>query len=193
MAAGRHKVLGLAVVALVALLVTIGAGTARAEEPVVVPVEISAAQPGSSIQVRGRGREFACGEHCVLQLPQHDYRVIVRDRDGNESRTSLTIMTPTSLTVAPGDHGDKMLGIGLFVGGLAATVVGLAAIYASLLETSTTASGECTGGCGATWHLYAGALSLAAGVGLGATGIILWRAAGHARVAVSPLALSATF
>jgi hypothetical protein len=168
----------------------IAAAPAHADEPAVVPVEIRATQPGSSIQVRGRGREFACGEHCVLQLPQHDYRVIVRDRDGNDYATALTIMAPTRLTASPGNHGAKMLGIGLFAGGVAATVVALSVFYVAWRADVHT----CTADCDAPmWQWYASGVSLAAGAGLGATGIIVWKASAHARVAASPLALTASF
>jgi len=194
MAAGWRKVWERAVVALVAVVVTIAAGPARAEEPVVVPVEISAALPGSSIQVRGRGREFACGERCVLQLPQHDYRIFVQDREGNVSATALTIMAPIRLTASPGDHRRKMLGIGLFAGGVAATVAGAAVLYLAQRAHVTSVSGGCTSECYApTWRWYAGGVSLAAGAGLGTTGIIVWKANGHAVIAVSPLALTGRF
>jgi len=180
---------GLASIVL-AVAIIVAAGRARADEPAVVSVEISVTQLGSSIQVRGRGREFACGEHCVLQLPKHDYRILVRDRDGNDSATALTIMAPTRLTASPGNNRFKMLGIGLFAGGLAATVVALAVFY----DASRASARTCTGDCGAPmWQWYAGGISLAAGAGLGATGIIVWKASAHARVAVSPLAVSGRF
>jgi hypothetical protein len=135
----------------IALAVAVGAlacaGRARAQEPRMVPVEISATQPGSHIWVRGRGREFRCGEGCVLQLPEHDYRVIIRDPEGHLSATALNISSPTGLTVSPGNHRNKMLGIGLFAGGLAGVTAGGVLLYLSVLVHSDFISGRCSPDC----------------------------------------------
>lgn len=177
---------------LVALAVAAAAGatgaTAHAEAPDVFPVEVSAARPGAFITVRGAGLEIPCAARCVLHLPQHQYRIIIRDADGHESAEALNIFHPIALSVSPGDHGNKMLGIGLFAGGVAAVVAGAAAFYLALRDHSSYELGECGSGCSdvAPWRWYAGGVSVAAGLALGAGGLVIWHKNAHAVVDARP-------
>jgi hypothetical protein len=167
---------------------------ARAQAPGEFPVEISATQAGSSVRVRGAGRDLPCGERCVLYLPPHDYRVIVRDVEGNESAWALNLWRPASLAVSPGNHQGKLLGIALFAGGVTATVAGVAMLYLAVRNHSDFVLGQC-GDCSdvSTWRWYAGGISLGAGAVLGTAGLILWKTQGHARIAVGPQALTGSF
>ncbi len=174
---------GRSVVAAAAVSIVIG-GPARAQTPP-FPVEISATQPGSVIRVSGAGREYPCGERCVLSLTQHQYRVFIRDPKGHEWATALNIMQPTRLSVAPGNRESKELGIQLFVDGVVATVVGVVVLSLALLDRDHSIQCECTSV--STWRWYAGGISLAAGLALGTAGLIQWHANDDAVVSVDPL------
>ena len=127
-----------------------GASAAAPLSPDPFPVEISATQPGSVIRVSGAGREYPCGEHCVLSLTQHQYRVFIRDPNGHEWATALNIMRPTRLSVAPGSREKKDRGIGLFVVGVVAAVVGVVVLSLALLDRDHFVLCEC--GTVPTWR-----------------------------------------
>ena len=172
---------------LVAVAALAPAGPALAHWPP-VPVEITATEPGSSILVRGAGRDLPCGERCVLYLPQHQYRVLIRDSEGHGSATALNILDPTSLAVSPANYYEKVRGVGLFVGGVVATAVGIAVLFLAAHDDSNYASGACPR-CSETpsWEWYAGGAALATGVALGTTGMFVWRKNTHARIQTRPL------
>ena len=128
----------------VAAITTAGTARAQTDAPAVVPVEISAAQQGAYIQLRGPRGEIPCGERCALQLPQGQYRVLVRDREGYTSAQKLTLLSPGNIVVSPANHGDKVLGIGLFVGGVVATAAGAVMLYLAMLDTFVTDLGGCS-------------------------------------------------
>jgi hypothetical protein len=179
----------MAVAVAVSAITTGGRARAQSDAPALVPVEISATQQGASIQLRGVHGEIPCGERCALQLPQGQYRVLIRDRDGNQSVQRLTLMLPANLVVSPANHDDKVLGIGLFVGGIVATVAGVIALYVAMLDTFFSNVSDCDSSCSGlpTWTWYAGGISLAAGLALGTTGLILWRTNVHAAIGTRPL------
>ncbi len=162
-------------------------GQANDARPV-FPVELTATQPGSYVHVRGDGRDRPCGEHCVLDLPRHDYGVIVRAPDGYEYGRELKIVRPTSLSVSPGNHRRKVLGIGLFASGLASIVAGVAVVFLWVTDHQICAVDSCVLSSPVpTWRWYAGGISVASGIGVGAAGLILWRLNNHATLRVGAL------
>ena len=185
----RSRKVSIAVAVAVAAIATGAPAHAQADGPAVVPVEISATQQGASVQLRGVHGEIPCGERCTLQLPQGQYRVFIRDRDGNQSVQRLTVLAPANLVVSPANHDDKVLGIGLFVGGIVGTAAGAIALYFAMLDTFFSGLSDCDSSCSGlpTWTWYAGGISLAAGLALGTTGLILWRTNVHAAIGTRPL------
>ena len=173
---------------LVAVAALAPAGPALAHWPP-VPVEITATEPGSSILVRGAGRDLPCGERCVLYLPQHQYRVLIRDSEGHGSATALNILDPTSLAVSPANYYEKVRGVGLFVGGLAAAVVGVVMLFVAQHNDVRYAAGACPN-CSETpsWQWYAGGAVVATGLAVGAMGMFVWRTNASARVQTRPFA-----
>jgi len=179
----------MAVAVVVAAIGTGARAHAQAAGPTVVPVEISATQQGASIQLRGPTGEIPCGERCALQLPQGQYRVFVSDRDGYTSAQRLTLVMPANLIVSPANHGDKVLGIGLFVGGIVATAAGVVMLYLAMLDSAFSGFSDCNSSCSGlpSWSWYAGGISLAAGLALGTTGLLMWRTNVHAAIGTRPL------
>jgi hypothetical protein len=172
----------------VAAITTAGTARAQTDAPAVVPVQISATQQGAYIQLRGPRGEIPCGERCALQLPQGQYRVLVRDREGYTSAQKLTLLGPGNIVVSPANHGDKVLGIGLFVGGVVATAAGAVMLYLAILDTFITDLGGCSDCSGLPkWTWYAGGASLAAGATMGTIGIIMWQTNAHAAIGMRPL------
>jgi len=173
----------------VAAIATAGTARAQTDAPAVVPVEISATQQGAYIQLRGPRGEIPCGERCALQLPQGQYRVFVRDREGYASAQKLTLLGPGNIVVSPANHGDKVLGIGLFVSGVVATAVGAVMLYFAMLDAFLTDLSNCNSDCSGlpTWTWYAGGASLAAGLTMGTIGIIMWQTNAHAAIGTRPL------
>jgi hypothetical protein len=156
----------------VAVLVT--AGRARAQWPEVpVTVEITATEPGSSMLVRGGGRALPCGDRCVLSLQLRQYRLWISDPEGHGSSTVLDIFEPTSLTVSPANYYEKVHGVGLFVGGIVATAVGVGLLF--LAQSMDARAGACHCGELPRWEWYAGGAAMAAGLAVGATGFFKWR------------------
>ena len=173
----------------VAAITTAGTARAQTDAPAVVPVQISATQQGAYIQLRGPRGEIPCGERCALQLPQGQYRVVVRDREGYTSAQKLTLLGPGNIVVSPANHGDKVLGIGLFVGGVVATAAGGVMLYFAMLDSFLSNLSDCNSDCSGlpTWTWYAGGASLAAGLTLGTIGIIMWQTNAHAAIGTRPL------
>ena len=131
----------------VAAIATSARARAQWNAPAVVPVEISATQRGAYIQLSGPNGEIPCGERCVLQLPQGEYRVVVRDREGYLSAQKLSPLLPRRIIVSPANHGDKVLGIGLFAGGIAATAAGTITLYFAMLNNGFAGSRPCGTEC----------------------------------------------
>ena len=183
--AARSRRVSLTVVLTVAVFAS---GSAHAQWPP-VPVEIAATEPGSTILVRGAGRELPCGERCVLYLPEHQYRVVIRDAEGHGSATALNILEPISLAVTPANYYEKVRGVGLFVGGLAAAVVGVVMLFVAQHNDVRYASGACPN-CSETpsWQWYAGGAVMATGLAVGAMGMFVWRTNASARVQTRPFA-----
>ena len=183
--AARSRRVSLTVVLTVAVFAS---GPAQGQWPP-VPVEIAATEPGSTILVRGAGRELPCGERCVLYLPEHQYRFVIRDAEGHGSATALNILEPISLAVTPANYYEKVRGVGLFVGGLAATVVGVVMLFVAQHNDVRYASGACPN-CSETpsWQWYAGGAVMATGLAVGAMGMFVWRTNASARVQTRPFA-----
>ena len=183
--AARSRRVSLTVVLTVAVFAS---GSAHAQWPP-VPVEIAATEPGSTILVRGAGRELPCGERCVLYLPEHQYRVVIRDAEGHGSTKVLNIVEPISLAVTPANYYEKVRGVGLFVGGLAAAVVGVVMLFVAQHNDVRYASGACPN-CSETpsWQWYAGGAVMATGLAVGAMGMFVWRTNASARVQTRPFA-----
>lgn len=184
MAASPRVSIALAVA--VAAIATSARARAQWNAPAVVPVEISATQRGAYIQLRGPNGEIPCGERCVLQLPQGQYRVVVRDREGYLSAQKLSPLLPRRIVVSPANHGDKVLGIGLFAGGIVAAAAGTITLYFAMLNDGFAGSRPCGTECVPSWAGYAGGIGLGVGLAATAAGIFLWRTNEHAVISTLP-------
>jgi hypothetical protein len=74
--------------------------------------------------------------------------------------------------------------------GLAGFVTGAVILYFAVLDSAFSGLSECVGSCAdhpPRWMWYAGGASLGAGLALGVTGVIVWRANAHATVRSTPL------
>jgi len=170
-----------------AVAVLAAARPARAQmQEVPVPVEFAATERGASIEVGGGGRRYPCGERCVLTLPPRQYRLWIRDPEGHGSSTALDFLEPTSFTISPADYYEKVHGVGLFVGGIVATAVGVGLLF--LASSQDHRAGTCDR-CGESprWQWYAGGAAMAAGLAVGARGLFIWRRNAHPIVETRPL------
>ncbi len=166
------------------------AGRARAQAlgpPPTFPVTISAAQPGTTIQLSGPTGPIACGERCTLQLLQAEYRLVVTDGEGLVSTQKLYVRMPTSAVVTPRDNGSRKLGLGVMVVGLASALVGSVVLLAILgqkfIETiSRDCAGPCMDGDVATSTWIVMGVTLGAGAAVAMTGLGIWHKNLHATV-----------
>jgi hypothetical protein len=179
----------------IASLVVIGtiacSGLARAQaigSPPTFPVRISTTQPGATVLLRGPQGDIDCDERCALTLPQSSYKMIVRDANGHLSTQRLDVAAPTDATVTPPNHGVRTFGIVLGLTGVVMAAVGavtlLVAVWLRAVERIDCDGMACTSDDVPSWMWYGGGFGVAAGLALGATGLILWRQNAHADVRV---------
>ncbi len=178
--------MSIAVAAGFATLAVAGPASAQAFGPVPVhPVTLTASEPGVTITIRDKRGIIECGERCALQLPTGDYKLVVRDPQGNLWTQRLSVVTPISAVVSPPDQGTRRLGIALTMAG----ALGISAGYITFLviawqkyveSLADCVVGSCERKDFATSTYVIAAASLAVGAALGATGLVLWRGSSHA-------------
>ena len=176
----------IAVAAGLATLAAAGPASAQALGPVTVhPVTLTASEPGVTIMIRDKRGIMVCGERCTLQLPNGDYKLVVRDPEGKLWTQRLSVVMPISAVVSPPDQDTRRLGIALTMAG----AVGISAGYITFLVIAWQKYVESAADCivsscereqfATSTYVIAGG-SLAVGAALGATGLVLWRGSSHA-------------
>jgi hypothetical protein len=171
-------------------------GRARAQSPADevprFPVAFEASRPDFSIRVSGVALDLPCGQRCVLELPEGQYRITATHPDGRRSAKSLVIRGPQHVTVTPHNQTARVVGYVLMPAGAGTAGVGVALLWWAGFKALFLAMTGCTGDCYTreTSSLFwpGGAIVLGAGVVIGLTGVAFWKANASAGLDVTPLA-----
>ena len=176
-------------VAVVSVIVAAGAGRAAAADDVpaqVYPVEIGARGAASSIELAGPGGSVDCGARCATNLRAGRYRLVVWDTDGHRWGERLEVSGPIRATVTPGSYRARIGGWALYTLGWIGVATG-----GGMVLTGVVGHGLEGWDCGIHCdynkvderQLYiAGAITIAASIGVTVIGWVLRHGKGAVRL-----------